>query len=160
MACIVQLVRISCCCAMWHICAMDGSCLALLPAAWAVVASPPLTAVVFPDCGYSIQDCGQCLLRRHPAGQGPVRHRLHPATCGHRQGQRPCHGQFEEGRLEECEGVFNQGRGFNKEPKDQHYYAMVIKATILKPELLNRCVNQWTLLVERIGRAGSAVLTK
>ena len=38
MACIVQLVMISCCCAMWHTCAMDGSCLALLPAAWAVAA--------------------------------------------------------------------------------------------------------------------------
>ena len=42
----------------------------------------------------------------------------------------------------------------------QHYYAMAIKATILKPELLNRCVNQWTLFVDRIGRAGSAELTK
>ena len=36
---------------------------------------------------------------------------------------------------------FDQGRGFNKESKDQHYYAMVIKATILTPELLNRCAN-------------------
>ena len=47
-----------------------------------------------------------------------------------------------------------------RDPMNQHYYAMVIKATILKPELLNRCVNQWTLFVDRSGRAGSAGLTK
>ena len=64
--------------------------------------------------------------------------RLYRATCGHRQGQRPCHGRFEEGRLEGCDGRLDQGRGDRqKDLIDQHYYAIASKATIWKPEQLN-----------------------
>ena len=43
---------------------------------------------------------------------------LHQATCGHRQGQRPCHGQIGKGRLEGCERELDQVRCDRQEVSD------------------------------------------